>query len=354
MNKKKILFIDRDGTLINEPKDKQIDSLEKLKLEPFVIPTLLKLQQAGFIFVIISNQDGLGTKDFPHKSFKVANDKMLDLFKSQGITFADIKICPHLPSDACECRKPKLGLVLSYIREQKFDREHSYVIGDRKTDMELAKSMGIKGILYGKKKSWLKISQEILTQNRRVQIERVTNETSIDARIDLEIKAPIDIKTGIGFFDHMLEQLAKHGGFSLILKVKGDLNVDEHHTVEDTGLALGKALRKALGNKLGIARYGFFLPMDESLAQIAIDLSGRPYLVFACDFKRDTINKFPTELVQHFFRSFAESLKATINIKAEGENTHHLIESIFKGVGRALNMAIKQDGYDLPSNKGVL
>jgi len=354
MSKSKILFIDRDGTLIDEPDDEQIDSLAKLQLEPFVIPALLELQRAGFKLVMISNQDALGSKAFPYKKFKVAHDKMLDLFKSQGIVFSDIKICPHSERDKCECRKPKLGLVLTYMQQQMFDRDHSYVIGDRKTDVELAKNMGVKGIHYSKKNNWLKIVNYILTQNRNAKVRRVTTETSINVVVDLAAKIPIEIKTGIGFFDHMLEQLAKHGGFSLVLKVKGDTHVDEHHTVEDTALALGQALSEALGDKLGIQRYGFLLPMDESLAQVAIDLSGRPFLVFNCSFNREVINNFPTELVEHFFRSLADSLRATINIKAEGENAHHLIESIFKGVGRALGMAIKQDGYDVPSTKGVL
>jgi len=358
----KILFIDRDGTLISEPLlDQQVDSLEKLQLEPFVIPALLELKKAGFKLTMISNQDGLGTLSFPHHHFEIVQNKLLEIFGGQGIIFDDIKICPHFHHENCSCRKPKLGLVLDYLQNRRFDPQHSYVIGDRPTDMELATQMGIVGILYNKKNSWPKITRHLLSQGRQAQIERITNETKVKVIVNLDRPEPIAIETGIDFFNHMLEQLAKHGGFSLKLRANGDLNVDEHHTVEDVALSFGTAIRQALGDKLGIARYGFLLPMDESLTQVALDLSGRAYLVFNGHFNREKVGHLSTELVSHFFRSLAESLQATINIEVKGENAHHMIESIFKCVGRALRMAIRRErradgshNYELPTTKGRL
>lgn len=354
MSKRKILFIDRDGTLIHEPADEQIDSLHKFQLEPAVIPALLKLQEFGFTLVMVTNQDGLGTSSFPQEHFEPPQQLLLDILQSQGIHFEAIHVCPHFTKDNCECRKPKLGLVLDYLRTGNLDLEHSYVIGDRQTDIELAKNMGIAAISYGQEMGWSAIVDYLTTQPRRAIVQRKTKETDINCEVNLDNSDKIQITTGIGFFDHMLEQLAKHGGFSLQLQVKGDLHIDEHHTVEDTAIALGQALQQALGDKLGIARYGFLLAMDEALAHVAIDLSGRAYFVFEGDFKREKVGELATELVPHFFRSLAESLGATIHIKVTGDNAHHMIEAMFKGVGRALRMAIQKQGNELPSTKGML
>jgi len=351
---KKIIFIDRDGTLIDEPEDKQIDSLEKFKLKPHTISALLTLKKAGYQLVMVSNQDGLGTGSFPQETFEPPQKMLIDILQSEGIVFDNILICPHKPSDQCECRKPKLGLMMSYLRPGMMDVEQSYVIGDRQTDVQLAENMGICGILYENDKGWPSIVDNIINKPRRAQVERKTKETNVKVLIDLDQNDLIQIDTGIGFFDHMLEQLAKHGGFSAQIKVSGDLHIDEHHTVEDTGLALGQALRQALSDKYGIARYGFLLPMDEALAQVAIDLSGRAYFMFSGDFKREMVGGLATELVPHFFRSLAETLGAAIHIQVTGDNAHHMIESIFKGVGRALRQAMVKQGNELPTTKGVL
>lgn len=354
MNKIKYLFIDRDGTIIDEPADYQIDSLEKLNLEPYVIPALLQLQKAGFKLIMVSNQDGLGTDSFPQKDFDAPHQMLMNILTSQGIHFDDIKICPHKPDDKCQCRKPNVGLVLEYLKSNTMDSKNSYVIGDRKTDHELADNMGVQYIAYNKNNTWDQIAKQLLTQDRVAHVIRKTNETNIDVHINLDSSTPILIKTGIGFFDHMLEQLAKHSGIGMTIEVLGDLHIDEHHTVEDTAIALGNAIREALGDKLGINRYGFLLPMDEALTEVALDLSGRSYFVFEGNFHRDHVGELSTEMIPHFFRSLAEGMHATLHIKTTGENTHHMIESMFKGVGRALKQAIHQQGYDLPSTKGSL
>ncbi len=356
MTQKKILFIDRDGTLIQEPADYQIDHIKKLVFMPDVIPALLELKKAGYVFVMISNQDGLGTKSFPNEDFSIPHELMLNVFASQGIYFEAIRICPHLPNDGCDCRKPKIGLVLDYLTEQKIDREYSYVIGDRETDIQLANNLGIKGIRITQPGAltWKDIKTQILTQCRSAIVSRKTNETDIALEVNLDNQEKIQVNTGINFLNHMLEQLAKHGAFGLSLSVKGDLAIDDHHTVEDVAIVLGEAIRKALGNKWGIGRYGFLLPMDEALAKIAIDLSGRAYFMFNGEFKRERVGDLSTELVPHFFRSFAEGLKATLHIDVKGENVHHMVEAIFKGVGRALRQATKKVDYDLPSTKGIL
>lgn len=356
MKQKKILFIDRDGTLIEEPSDKQVDSLEKLALLPNVISSLLRLKEAGFVFVMVTNQDGLGTSSFPVEDFTAPHQMMLKILESQGIVFEAIKICPHLLADNCDCRKPKVGLLLDFLKEQIIDRRQSYVIGDRETDLQLADNLGITGHLYGGKETatWQEITDEILCKDRQAHVTRHSNETSIALAINLDKQNQISIDTGMGFFDHMLEQLAKHGGFSLSLRVKGDLHIDDHHTVEDTAIALGEGMRQALGDKIGIGRYGYVLPMDESITQVALDLSGRSYFVFKGQFLREKVNEFSTELVAHFFRSFAESLKATLHIDVQGENAHHMIESIFKAVGRALRQALIKNDIGLPSTKGML
>lgn len=354
MSRQKILFIDRDGTLIIEPTDKQIDSFEKLQLVSGVIPALLSLQKLGYEFVMVTNQDGLGSAQFSWEKFQGPHQLMLDIFKTQGIIFRDILICPHFSEDNCHCRKPKTGLLQYYIKNEGFDKNHSYVIGDRSTDMELAHNLGIAGIQFDYGKTWQHIVTELTYPVRSGVIRRTTRETQVEVQVNLDKTEPILIDTGLGFFNHMLEQLAKHGGFSLQIQMRGDLHIDEHHTVEDTAIALGQALKIALGEKRGIQRYGFLLPMDESIAHIAIDLSGRDFLVFDAKFTREKVGDLPTELVSHFFHSFADNLEATLHVKVVGENNHHMIESIFKGVGRALQMAILKKGDELPSTKGVL
>ena len=356
MSLERILFIDRDGTLIEEPHDKQVDSLAKLRLARGVIPALLDLVRAGYRLVLVSNQDGLGTSSFPEQNFREPQDFMRELFASQGIRFDAEFFCPHFPADECTCRKPRTGLVTEFIAGRSIDLARSYVIGDRQTDLDLAANLGVGGIrIHGDGgQTWMEIADRLCRPERIARVARRTRETDISVAVNLDREAPVSISTGIGFFDHMLEQVARHGAFSLELSCTGDLNVDEHHTVEDCALALGQALREALGEKRGIGRYGFVLPMDEALAQVAIDLSGRPYAVFTGRFGRDVVGTLPTELVPHFFRSLADSLGAAIHIEVSGENAHHMIEACFKGVGRALRRAVRVRGDELPSTKGVL
>ena len=356
MSLERILFIDRDGTLIEEPGDEQLDSLAKLRLARGVIPALLELRDAGYRFVLVSNQDGLGTDSFPEPSFREPQDFMRELFASQGIGFDAEFFCPHFPSDDCACRKPKTGLLTEFMAGRQIDRGRSYVIGDRQSDLDLAANLGVGGIrIHGEHgETWPAIAARLCRPERVARTGRRTKETDISVAVNLDRESPVSISTGIGFFDHMLEQVARHGGFSLELACTGDLGVDEHHTVEDCALALGQALRDALGDKRGIGRYGFVLPMDEALAQVAIDLSGRPYAVFTGRFGRESVGGLPTELVPHFFRSLADSLGAAIHVEVRGENAHHMIEACFKGVGRALRRAIRVRGGELPSTKGLL
>ncbi|MES1196433.1 MAG: bifunctional histidinol-phosphatase/imidazoleglycerol-phosphate dehydratase HisB, partial [Steroidobacter sp.] len=297
---KKVLFIDRDGTLVEEPVDEQVDRIDKVKLMPNVIPALLKLQSAGYELVIVSNQDGRGTASFPEEHFTVTQNFIRNLFNSQGIRFAEEFYCPHFPKDNCSCRKPKIGLLTAYLK-QPIDLDNSYVIGDRETDLQLAANLGVQGIRVANNRSdgerWNDIAARLSKRERLAEIVRKTKETDIKVQVNLDRESPISISTGLGFFDHMLEQIARHGGFSLQLTCKGDLHIDEHHTIEDCALALGQALRSALGDKKGIGRYGFLLAMDESLAQVAIDLSGRAYFVWDGQFGRDQIGQLPTELV---------------------------------------------------------
>ena len=357
--KRRILFIDRDGTLIVEPADKQIDSLEKLELIQGVIPALLKLRKAGYELVIVSNQDGLGTDSYPSEDFEIPQQKMLALFESQGISFSAIHIDPHFEHQNAPTRKPGIGMLLSYLQSGDLDMEDSWVIGDRQSDLELAENLGIGGLRIGKAsenngEDWESITHRLLDQPRQATVERKTNETDIHVLVDLDAGGSSRVETGIGFFDHMLDQLASHADFRLELSCKGDLEIDEHHTVEDCALALGQALNRALGERRGIGRYGFVLPMDESLAQIAIDLSGRPAIVFEADFPRESVSGLSTEMVQHFFASLSQSLGAALHLKVEGMNTHHMVEALFKGVGRALKPALARQGLELPSTKGVL
>lgn len=355
MSKRKFLFIDRDGTLIDEPLDKQIDTLEKLVLEPHVIPALLALIAKGYVLVMVSNQDALGSDNYPQAHFERVQEKLMSVLNSQGITFEAVLICPHVEAENCECRKPRLGLVLDYVSLDDMDRARSAVIGDRPTDLMLADNMRLPGILYSRSKNgWQDIVSQLSFNQRRATVRRVTNETTIEVRVDLDAKSGIQVSTQLGFFDHMLEQLAKHAGISMRLEGQGDLHIDEHHMVEDAALVLGQALKEALGDKCGIQRYGFLLPMDEVLAQVAIDLSGRAYCVFEGRFMREKVGELSTELVPHFFRSLSESLGAAIHISVRGENTHHMIESVFKAFGRALRQAIAECEDGIPSTKGVL
>jgi imidazoleglycerol-phosphate dehydratase/histidinol-phosphatase len=351
-----ILFVDRDGTLIEEPPDQQVDALDKVRFLPGVFAALTQLARRGYRLVMVTNQDGLGTHSFPQHQFDAAHDFVLAAFSSQGIEFDAVFICPHFKTDGCDCRKPRTQLVEAYVRERNMDPAASAMIGDRDTDLEFARNLGIRGLKVRKdgtpEETWPAIVRELTA--RRARGERRTKETQIEVAVDLDATSPIQISTGIGFFDHMLEQIAKHGGFSLQLTCKGDLEVDEHHTVEDCALALGETLRRALGSKAGIARYGFLLPMDESQARVAIDLSGRAYAVFEGRFGREQVGGLATELVPHFFRSLADSMGAAIHVSVTGENTHHMIEACFKGVGRALRDAFRREGEELPSTKGVL
>jgi imidazoleglycerol-phosphate dehydratase/histidinol-phosphatase len=358
MNGRRILFLDRDGTLNEETPDEQIDSLEKVRLMPGVVPALLELKAAGFAFVMVTNQDGIGTSSFPQEKFDLAHRFILELFSSQGIEFEAVCICPHFKREDCACRKPKIGMVREFLAAHAIDEARSYMIGDRDTDMEFAVNMGIQGLrirLDGDAhETWPAIARSIIGQARRARVHRKTKETDIHIDLDLSRDGPSTIATGLGFFDHMLEQIAKHGGFALDLRCAGDLHIDEHHTIEDCALALGAALREALGDKRGIARYGFLLAMDEAEAQVALDLSGRPFFVWEGRFNRERVGELPTELVPHFFRSLAETLGAALHISVRGENTHHMIESCFKGVGRSLRQAIRLEGGGLPSTKGTL
>lgn len=355
---KKVLFIDRDGTLIHEPEDLQVDAVDKVRLVEDVIPSLLELRNHGYCFAMVSNQDGLGTDSFPQQDFDAPHELTMSLFESQGITFDEVFICPHLPEDNCDCRKPRTGMLTKFLAANDIDLASSAVIGDRPTDMELAERIGVKGILVNcpdeAALTWLQIVEQLCFSDRTASTERNTNETRIRATVNLDTNSNTAISTGIGFYDHMLEQISKHGGFSLELVCEGDLEVDEHHTVEDTAICLGTTLRKALGNKYGVGRYGFLLPMDESEAKVALDLSGRAAFEFSGDFPRANVGELSTEMVEHFFRSLAESLGAALHIEVTGENTHHMVEACFKSVGRALRQAIQRTGTDLPSTKGTL
>ena len=357
MNERRILFVDRDGTLNEETPDEQIDSLAKVRLMPGVIPALLQLQRAGYRFVMVTNQDGLGTPRFTQQDFDTAHAFILHLFESQGIYFEAVFICPHFLKEGCECRKPKLGMLKEYLAKTPFDKQHSFMIGDRDTDIQFAENLGVEGLrirLGGSAaETWPAIAARILGSGRRAAVSRKTKETDVTVQVDLSQEGA-RIATGLGFFDHMLEQIARHGGFALQVSCKGDLHIDEHHTIEDVALTLGAALRQALGDKRGIGRYGFLLAMDEAEAQVALDISGRPYFVWEGRFNRERVGEMPTELVPHFFRSFTEALGAALHITVRGENSHHMIESCFKGVGRALRQAIRQEGGELPSTKGSL
>jgi imidazoleglycerol-phosphate dehydratase/histidinol-phosphatase len=354
-----ILFVDRDGTLIEEPADFQIDRCEKLRFVPGVVPALLKLRDAGYQFVMVTNQDGLGGEGFPQADFDGPHALMMQLFESQGIAFRDVLIDRSLPADNAPTRKPGIGLALPLLRDRGIDWARSAMVGDRETDDAFAANLGIRAFRlrtpqFGGQWDWAGIAHALADAPRTARIERRTKETRIRVDIDLDRAADPQVSTGLGFFDHMLEQLGKHGGFALTLRCEGDLHIDEHHTVEDSALALGQALREALGDKRGIDRYGFTLPMDETLAQAALDLSGRPWFVFNGDFARERIGELPTELVPHFFRSLCDAAGMNLNLQVQGDNDHHKVEACFKVVARALRQAIAREGSDLPSTKGTL
>ena len=354
-----ILFVDRDGTLIAEPDDFQIDAYEKLRFVDGVIPAMLRLRDAGWQFVMVTNQDGLGTEAFPQASFEGPHALVLQVFASQGIVFRDVLIDTSFERDNSPNRKPNTGLVTGLLKDRGIDWARSAMVGDRDTDIRFAENLGIRGFKlrspqFGDGLDWPAIAHALVDAPRTATVRRKTNETDIAVAIDLDDAAKPDIATGLGFFDHMLEQLGTHGGFGLRLRCAGDLHIDEHHTVEDCALALGQALREALGNKRGIARYGFVLPMDEAQASATLDLSGRPYFVFEGGFAREQVGDLPTELVPHFFQSLCQSAGITLHLSVRGDNAHHQVEACFKVVARALRMALKREGDALPSSKGVL
>jgi imidazoleglycerol-phosphate dehydratase/histidinol-phosphatase len=373
---KKVLFIDRDGTIIVEPKtDFQVDSLEKLEFLPKAISNLRKIaEETDFELVMVTNQDGLGTDSFPESTFWPAHNKMLATLAGENVNFTAIYVDRSFPEDNLPTRKPGIGMLTSYFSEE-YDLANSFVIGDRLTDVQLAVNLGAKAILYAEgfpdsnisdqmksvttliSTDWDAIYEHVKLPSRKASVERNTKETQIKIELNLDGSGRSDIHTGLGFFDHMLDQLARHSGADLSISVAGDLHIDEHHTIEDTALALGEAYRQAIGDKRGINRYGFLLPMDEALAQVAIDFSGRPWIVWDADFKREKIGEMPTEMFFHFFKSFSDTSLSNLNIKVEGQNEHHKIESIFKAFAKAIKMAVRRDLKALdfmPSTKGVL
>ena len=372
---KKVLFIDRDGTLVIEPPiDYQLDAYEKLEFYPKVFRNLSFIRsKLDFEFAMVTNQDGLGTSSFPEETFWPVHNLMMKTFENEGITFDEVFIDRSFPEDNAPTRKPRTGMLGKYLDNPEYDLAGSYVIGDRYTDVELAKNLGCKAIYLQDDQSklvekgldeycvlatkdWDKIAEFLFAGERIAEVRRTTKETDIYIKVDLDGSGKCDISTGLGFFDHMLEQIGKHGSLDLTIRVKGDLEVDEHHTIEDTALALGECLAKALGDKRGIERYGYCLPMDDCLCQVALDFGGRPWLVWDADFKREKIGEMPTEMFLHFFKSLSDAAKMNLNIKAEGQNEHHKIEGIFKALARAIKMAVKRDIYhfEVPSSKGSL
>ena len=372
---KKVLFIDRDGTLVIEPPvDYQLDAYDKLEFYPKVFRNLGFIRsKLDFEFAMVTNQDGLGTTSFPEETFWLVHNLVMKTLENEGITFDEVFIDRSFPEDNAPTRKPRTGMLGKYLNNPEYDLSGSFVIGDRYTDVELAKNLGCKAIYLQDDKSaliekgledycalatkdWDKIAEFLFAGERIAEVRRTTKETDIYIKVDLDGSGKCAISTGLGFFDHMLEQIGKHGSLDLTIQVKGDLEVDEHHTIEDTALALGECLSKALGDKRGIERYGYCLPMDDCLCQVALDFGGRPWLVWDAEFKREKIGEMPTEMFLHFFKSLSDSAKMNLNIKAEGQNEHHKIEGIFKALARAIKMAVKRDIYhfEVPSSKGSL
>jgi imidazoleglycerol-phosphate dehydratase/histidinol-phosphatase len=372
---KKALFIDRDGTLIFEPADEQIDSLEKLEYLPKVFRNMHFIaKNLSYELVMVTNQDGLGTDSFPEETFWPAHNKVLNAFKNEGVVFDDILIDRHFPADNAPTRKPGIGMLGKYM-DGSYDLANSFVIGDRLTDMQLAKNLGSKGILINDGSlanelqengladfcalvttDWDEIYAKVASPDRTAVVDRNTKETQIRVELNLDGTGKGKIHTGLGFFDHMLDQIARHSGVDLNVQVDGDLNVDEHHTIEDTGLALGEAFKLALGDKRGVERYGYFLPMDDCQAMVALDFGGRPWVVWEAEFLREKVGDMPTEMFFHFFKSFSDTALANLFIQAKGTNEHHKIEGIFKALARAIKMAIRKDvfNFELPSTKGTL
>ena len=358
MKQQKILFIDRDGTLIREPEDEQIDAFEKLRFTEGMFQHLGFIRRnLDFRFVMVSNQDGLGTPSFPEDTFWPVHNFIMQALEDEGITFDEQLIDRHFPEDNAPTRKPGTGMVEKYMNNPSYDIENSYVIGDRDTDEQLARNIGCKALILGRDgMTWAKIAELLFAGERTAEVKRTTKETDIYIKVNLDGNGHCDIQTGLGFFDHMLEQIGKHGMIDLTIHTHGDLEVDEHHTIEDTALALGECLLKALGDKRGIERYGYALPMDDCMCSVCLDFGGRPWLVWDAEFKREKVGEMPTEMFLHFFKSLSDAAKMNLNIKAEGQNEHHKIEGIFKALARALKMAIRRDiyHYQLPSTKGTL
>ncbi len=373
--KKKVLFIDRDGTLVIEPPvDYQLDSLEKLEFYPKVIRNLGFIRsKLDFEFVMVTNQDGLGTSSFPEETFWPAHNLMMKTLAGEGITFDDVRIDRSFPEDQAPTRKPRTGMLKRYLNGAEYDLPGSFVIGDRATDVELARNLGCRAIFLQDSPDalkgtgleevcalvttdWDRVADFLFAGERKAEVRRTTKETDILVALDLDGNGKCDIHTGLGFFDHMLEQIGRHSGMDLTIRVKGDLEVDEHHTMEDTAIALGECISQALGSKRGIERYGYSLPMDDCLCQVCLDFGGRPWLVWDAEFHREKIGDMPTEMFLHFFKSLSDGAKMNLNIKAEGQNEHHKIEGIFKALARAIKMAVRRDiyRYELPSSKGVL
>ncbi|HYQ59175.1 MAG TPA: bifunctional histidinol-phosphatase/imidazoleglycerol-phosphate dehydratase HisB [Draconibacterium sp.] len=372
---KKVLFIDRDGTLNYETADEQIDAFEKLEFLPKVFRNMHYIRKnLDYELVMVTNQDGLGTDSFPEDTFWPVHNFILKAFENEGVVFDDICIDRHFPEDNSTTRKPATGMLTKYL-EGDYDLANSFVIGDRKTDIMLAKNLGAKGIFINNSDQVEELEKEglagicalisddwddiyacVASPQRTAKVSRTTKETDISITLNLDGSGICNISTGLGFFDHMLEQIGRHSGVDLDIQVKGDLQVDEHHTIEDTALALGEAFKKAVGNKLGMERYGFCLPMDECLAMATIDFGGRPWLVWDAEFKREMVGDMPTEMFMHFFKSFSDAALCNLNIKAEGANEHHKIEAIFKALAKSIKMAIRRDvfNFDLPSTKGTL
>ena len=353
---KKILFIDRDGTILREPADEQIDSFQKFEFMPGAIGALSFLRRhTDYLFVLVSNQDGLGTASYPEADFWPTQNLMLDVLASEDVRFDAIHIDRSFPQDNLPTRKPGTAMLTEYMQGD-YDLTHSWVIGDRPTDRQLAENLGCQSILLSDTTDWQRICEVVFAGERTAEVTRTTSETDISVRLNLDGDGKADIQTGLGFFDHMLEQIARHGMIDLYVRCRGDLHVDEHHTIEDVGIALGECLAKALADKRGIERYGFSLPMDDCLCQVSLDFGGRPWLVWDAEFHRERVGDVPTEMFRHFFKSLSDSARINLNVKAEGENEHHKAEGIFKAFARSVRMAVRRDVYhfQLPSSKGVL